>query len=658
MYSLPRTLIAGMVSGLMLFSSNSALGQATQPAGAAPESAQAKQTRLLNALKSPELTAEKAAAFEELAAFGTREVIPVLAPMLSDEKLAHYARFALEANPDPAVDELFRQSLDQLSGNLLIGVINSIGVRRDVQAIAALAARLTHENTEVADAAAHALGCIATPEAGDTLAAGLAASPAPRRAGIGRGCIMCAENLNKAGSRDKAIAMYDLVRGADVPQVIRLAGLRGAILARGTDGIALLVEQLRSDEAASVDVALRSARELQTAGIVPALIGSLGDLRPESAAGVILAIGDLGDTQAAPAVAAALASESAEVRIAALRSLKKIGDARVIPALWGIAAGSDVPLAETAKETLTALPGDKSDEAIIARLDSPEATNQILALELIGRRRITSAVPQLLKCVTSSDATLKRAALRALGETVSLEQMPVLVKGVIDARGDTDKAEAQTALTAACVRMPDRDACARMLTDRLASAPAEAKTVLLEQLGAMGGPVALACLADCAKDARADTQDAATRILGTWIGADVGPVLLDLARTINNEKYKIRVLRGYIRIASQFGLPHDEKMDMCTKALAVAQRNDERDLVLNVLANDPSPVALRIAVTQLDNPALKAKTADIAVGIAQTAIQDDPRAVVGAMQQVIRAGVGGKTETQAKAYLERAQKMQ
>ena len=260
MYSLPRILIAGIMSGWMLFSSNSVLGQATPSTGAAPESAQAKQTRLLNALKSPELTAEKAAAFEDLAVFGTREVIPVLAPMLSDEKLAHYARFALEANPDPAVDELFRQSLDQLSGNLLIGVINSIGVRKDAQAIAALTARLTHENVEVAAAAAHALGCIATPEAGEALTAGLASAPAPQRAGIGRGCIVCAENLNKAGSRDKAIAMYDLVRGADVAPVIRLAGLRGAILARGTGGIALLVEQLRSDQPASVDVALRGAR--------------------------------------------------------------------------------------------------------------------------------------------------------------------------------------------------------------------------------------------------------------------------------------------------------------------------------------------------------------------------------------------------------------
>jgi hypothetical protein len=131
MHNLPRILIAGIVSGLALCSANSTLGQTAPSAGATSESPQARQARLLNVLKSPELTAEKAAAFEELAAFGTSEVIPILAPLLSDEKLAHYARFALEANSAPAVDELLRKSLDQLHGNLLIGVINSLGVRKD-----------------------------------------------------------------------------------------------------------------------------------------------------------------------------------------------------------------------------------------------------------------------------------------------------------------------------------------------------------------------------------------------------------------------------------------------------------------------------------------------------------------------------------------------
>jgi HEAT repeat protein len=608
-------------------------------------------------VKSPDLTAEKAAAFEELAAIGTPDVVPALVPLLSDEKLAHYARFALEANPAPTVDAAFRQALDQLHGRLLIGVISSIGVRKDAQAVIPLAARLADGDVQIAAAAATALGSIATPEAADKLAAGLSTAAGPHRAAIARGCVVCAENLKRAGATEKSIALYDLVIAADVPQNIRLAGLRGAILARGAEGITLMVGQLKADDDAVVDVALRTARELPAGKVVPALIANLQGMRPATAGRVILALGDLGDAQAAPVVTAALASDAPEVRSAAICSLRKIGDAQVIPALWALAAGPDASVAEAARETLAALPGSQANEAVVAQLDSAEAASQLLALELVGRRRIPAAVPQLTKLATSSDAAVKSAAMRALGETVSLEQMPLLVTWVIAARSDNEKAETQAALTAACVRMPDRDACARMLTDKLAAAPADAKTVLLEQLGAMGGPVALTCLADSAKDTSPSTQDAATRILGTWIGSDVGPVLLDLARTIGNEKYKIRVLRGYIRIASQFGLPHDEKMDMCEKALSVAQRDDERDLVLDVLARDPSPLALRIAMTQLDNKTLQAKTAGVAVGIAQTAIQDDPQAVAEAMQRVLRAGVGGDTETRAKAYLERAQNL-
>jgi len=657
MYHLTHLLLVGSLSGLAFLTAGVAQGQGAAGGDAAAESPAAKQARLVRALEAPELTAEKAAAFEELAVWGTAEVIPILAPLLADEQLAHYARFALEANPDPAVDALLRQSLDRLDGKLLIGVINSLGVRRDAQAVSALAARLAHEDVEVASAAAHALGCLATADAVDALTAALATQPAPHRAGIARGCVVCAENCSKAGARDQAVTLYDRVRSADVPAAVRQAALRGAILARGSDGVTLLAEQLRAGEPDAFDVALRAARELPPTEVVPALIDSLDELPPENAAGVILALGDLGDARALGPVAAALQAESPLVRRAALSSLQQIGDATVLPAVWKLAAGPDPQLAEAARATLAALPGHQTDEAIVAELARPDETSRILALELIGRRRIVAAVPQLLQLASGSDGALKTAALRALGETVSLEQVPVLVSAVIAARSDAEKTQAQIALTSACVRMVDRDACARMLTEKLASAPDDAKTILLEQLGAMGGPVALACLADCATDARPDTQDAATRILGTWIGADVGPVLLDLARSINNEKFKIRVLRGYIRIASQFGLPHDEKMDMCTKALAAAQRDEERELVLNVLAADPSPVALRIAVTQLDNAALKTRTAAVAVAIAQIAIQTDPQAVAEAMQAVIRAAVGGETESRAKGYLERAQQL-
>ena len=38
---------------------------------------------------------------------------------------------------------------------------------------------------------------------------------------------------------------------------------------------------------------------------------------------------------------------------------------------------------------------------------------------------------------------------------------------------------------------------------------------------------------------------------------DVAPVLLDLAKNAAEDKYKIRALRGYIRLVRQFDMPDD-----------------------------------------------------------------------------------------------------
>ncbi len=58
-----------------------------------------------------------------------------LAALLGDEKLAHMARYGLEPIPDPAVDDALRDALGKLKGRPLVGVIGSIGVRRDTKAV-------------------------------------------------------------------------------------------------------------------------------------------------------------------------------------------------------------------------------------------------------------------------------------------------------------------------------------------------------------------------------------------------------------------------------------------------------------------------------------------------------------------------------------------
>ncbi len=105
----------------------------------------------------------RAKACQRLAVVGDEAAVPSLARLLSDSKLSHYARTALEPMPGKSVDQALREALGSLDGGLLIGVINSIAWRRDHGALGALA-RLRHgDDAQVAAAATWAINRIRRP---------------------------------------------------------------------------------------------------------------------------------------------------------------------------------------------------------------------------------------------------------------------------------------------------------------------------------------------------------------------------------------------------------------------------------------------------------------------------------------------------------------
>ena len=149
-------------------------------------------------------------------------------------------------------------------------------------------------------------------------------------------------------------------------------------------------------------------------------------------------------------------------------------------------------------------------------------------IRLVGLRRIDAVAP-LLKAVDDNDAKVRAAGLAALGEVAKLDNLSLLITRVINPPHAEDGPVALKALQAACVRMPDREACAEQLTTALAKAPADAKKAILETLAAMGGTNSLQALRTAASEGDAKLQDTATRLLGSWMTVDAGPVLLELA---------------------------------------------------------------------------------------------------------------------------------
>jgi len=216
-----------LAAGLLLGSSSESAAQTVPPN--TPE----EVGRLLAVLKSSGAShKEKVDACRGLAVIGTKEAVPVLAPLLADEQLSHMARYALEPIPDKSVDGVLRRALDKLHGRLLAGVVASVGVRRDAEAVPQLIRLLGNSDTAVASAAARSLGKIATPEAAAALLGRLAKAKGLVRLAVADACLACAEARLAQKQPEEAAAIYGAVGKANLPKHFRVAAMQGALRAR------------------------------------------------------------------------------------------------------------------------------------------------------------------------------------------------------------------------------------------------------------------------------------------------------------------------------------------------------------------------------------------------------------------------------------------
>lgn len=604
----PRIVVVLAASFVMAVAS----ARAADPIKASPE----KEKELLAVLRSDAPSADKAIACKKLAIDGSSESVADLAKLLSDVQLSSWARIALEAIPGSAADDALRTAAESLDGRLLVGTINSIGVRRDAKAVDSLTTRLKDKDANVASAAAVALGRIGNAAATKSLRAALPVAPVNVRSAVAEGCVLCAERLHSDGKSAEAVEIYDEVRTADVPKPRIIEATRGAILARKQEGLPLLLEQFQSKDKGLFELALSTAREFPGSAVDKALAAELARATPGRAALIITAMADRPATIVLPAVLEAAGSGPKPVRLSAISALGRVGDASCLATLLEAAVDADAELADAAKTTLADLQGEKVDAQIVALLPKAEGKSYPLLIGLIGQRRI-EATPALLKALDNSDKAVRSAALTALGETVALKGLPVLISQAVAPKHPEDAAVAQQALKAASIRMPDRDACATELAAAIERSPAATKILLLDILGDVGGANALKTIGTVAKSDDPQMQDAGSRLLGKWNSVDAAPVLLDLAKTGPAAQFRIRALRGYIGLARKFAMPEPERAEMCQQAFDISRQPAEQKLVLDVLKLHPSTEGLKVAIKTMQVPALKEEATQATLIIAQ-----------------------------------------
>ena len=590
-----------------------------------------QESDLIAVLKSDAAKAQKAITCKRLAVFGSEKAVPELGKLLADPELSSWARIALEAIPGSSVDETFRAAMEALTGRQLIGVINSIATRRDAKAVEGLSKHLDNANEQIAAAAAIALGRIGDAASQQALESSLSGGPADVRSAVAHGCILVAERLLESGQSQEAARLYDKVRQADVPRQRVLEATRGLILAQ--QSIDLLVEQLQSSEKDFFHIGLRTARELPNADVTGALVSALESADPGRQRLIVLSLAERDGDSVLPAVLQAARSGPNSVRVSAMEVLGRVGDVTSVQTLLDAAADADANVAQAAKDALAAIQDAAIDANLTGRMKAAQGSARKVLIEMVGLRRIEEATAELVKAADDADQEIRSAALASLGSTVSQDQLAVLIKRVTNSKYTRDSAAARKALRTASVRMPDREACATQLASAMSGATASVQSAIVEILGSVGGTKALEAVGEAAADPREELKDIASQSLGKWMTPDAAPVLLKLAQPKADGKYRIRALRGYLRIARQMKLAPLQRAEMCAAALATAARDDERLLALKVLEIHPSIDTLMVAVGAEQISSIKDEAKRTATAIAQKLGGDDQQKVRALLEQ-------------------------
>jgi HEAT repeat protein len=644
----PRPMLTWKLTVLAVLIASAVPAEAVETTSAARE----QESALVQVLRSDAPPEQKAVTCKKLAVCGTAKAVPALAPLLAEERFASWARIALEAIPGPASDKALRRAAGKLHGRLLVGVINSIGFRRDAKSVSVLVRKLNDSDMEAASAAAVSLGKIGGPRAADALRRALRQAPEPVRPAIAEGCVRCAEEFLSEAKRAEAVKLYDAVWQSALPKQKILEGLRGAILARGSAGIPLLLEQLHSNDRPCFNIGLRVARELPGPEATEAVAGAFREAAPDRQPLLLLALADRGDAAATPVVAEAARNGGKNLRLVAIEILDRSSEPSAVPVLLDDANDDDPEIAQASLAALTRLAGNEVDAELLARLPDSSGRMRRALMTLAARRGIEKALPLIVQSVGDADAEMRSAAIQALAALGGKDEVSVLAQALEKSKIPAERAHIANVLVTLSGRIGTQ--CVPSLLPLIQGVEPENRKAALQALVAAGGSEALAAVAAATEDKDPSLQDEAVRALCTWPNAwpedaAVSEPLLHIAKTDSNPSHQILALRGYLQfLLGAEKLKDDDKLAKMREIVPLLQRPEEKITAIAVLQAIPAPAALDLLAAFAAEPAV---ADEACAALVQAATETRPSLSMDQRKKALQLALqkSSKKETKQKA---------
>ena len=588
---------------------------------------------LIATLESAAGVPQKCAACQKLRIVGTVRAVPALAALLGEERTSHAARYALEGIPCAEAGAALREAASRYSGPVKAGLIDSLGWRRDRQAVPFLTPLLADVDLTIASAAASALGRIGGRDAVAALSAARDKAPPALQAVVLEGLLRCAEQLQTAGDAPGAAALYRDLLAGQAPAQFRAAAWRGLVLADAGQRSELVTRALGGSDVLIRTVALQLVRELGDPQVIAACRAQWASLPAESQLAVMDADLKRG-AESLPTVLAATQSAHVSVRVPAWRALAELNVPATVATLAQAAAQGETAERDAARDTLARIHGPGVQEALFDEIGKSDAAVKAELLRVLGERNEAGAVSVLLENASAGAEPVRLAALESLRKLAAEEALAPLLALAGKQRLAADREPLLKALYATCQASRNKDQAARMVIDAINGAAAEQRRQFVAVLAALGTPEALNVAQKAAQDEDVELAKEAVRVLAQWPNATPAPQLLEMARSSKDSTLHALAMRGFVQLAGQVADPA-ERVALLSQALTVARRVEEKRQALGQLGQVPARPALEAVLPHLTDAGLANEAGAAAVSIAEKLIDSQPQAAAEAAAKIM-----------------------
>jgi HEAT repeat protein len=578
------------------------------------------ESELIATLQSGTAPVEKCAACQKLRLVGTAKAVPAIAAQLPDDCVSQAARFALEGIAAPEASAALREALGKTTGPLKSGVADSLGWKRDEAAVPLLKPLLADPDATVANAAAGALGRIASPAALATLGAARDSVAPNVRATVFEALLRCAESLLADGKQAQAKAVYETLAKASEPEHVRVAACAGLLRCAGSDALAQIMSALRGNDPAAQVAALQLAGSVRDPGATAVFSELIPNAPPALQVALLALLRTRGDVAAMPAVQAAARSQDSAVRIAALAAMGKLGDAGAVSALAEAATSREDTEQKVARQALVALRRGDVAGALVQQLNRASPAVQAEFIRALGARDEKSAVPALLQLARSELPATRKGALKALGTLADGSQTQALVELLAGANDSETREQVIAVFAVIAQRQPEgKGVDAEPIVRGTAGGEFDTRKALLQVCALFVSEPMRAALRTALKDSNDAIRAAAARAVCDAQDAALLPDLLAVARETPDASLRSLAIQGIVRMVAEetSGLSTEQRTQSLASAFELASRVEDKRQVLSGLPHVPNEATLGLARKSSADAAVKAEAEAAVAQIAQ-----------------------------------------